>query len=60
KYSSSTAYIWGLITSVLGVLSLDQWAMLIGIICTIGTFLVNWYYKRKDYLLRIKGRNHKK
>ncbi|MFW0852434.1 phage holin family protein [Morganella morganii] len=60
KYSSSTAYIWGLITSVLGVLSLEQWAMLIGNICTVGTFLVNWYYKRKDYLLRIKGRHHKK
>ncbi|WP_420262811.1 HP1 family phage holin, partial [Morganella morganii] len=23
-----------------------QWAIVAGIICTVGTFLVNWYYKR--------------
>lgn len=38
KYSDPQ-HIPGLITSVLGVLSLDQWAVLIGIVCTIGTFL---------------------
>ena len=42
KYSSPTAYAWGLITSAFGVLSLDQWAIVAGIICTVGTFLVNW------------------
>lgn len=60
KYTSFYAYTWGLITSVLGVLSLDQWAVIVGIICTVGTFLVNWYYKRKDHLLRTKGKHHKK
>ncbi|CAM7427202.1 phage holin family protein [Morganella morganii subsp. morganii] len=55
KYSSPAAYAWGFITSALGVLSLDQWAVLIGIICTVGTFLVNWYYKRKEFQLRTGG-----
>ncbi|EOE6700406.1 phage holin family protein [Morganella morganii] len=49
KYSGPAAYTWGLITSVLGVLSLDQWAVLIGIVCTIGTFFINWYYRRKEF-----------
>ena len=31
-----------------GVLSLNDWAVIIGITCTIGTFGVNWYYKRKE------------
>ncbi|WP_430623541.1 HP1 family phage holin [Morganella morganii] len=28
-------------------LSLDQCAVLIGIVCTIGTFFINWYYRRR-------------
>lgn len=57
KYSGPTAYTWGLITSVLGVLSLDQWAVLIGIVCTIGTFFINWYYRRKEYQIKA-GEHH--
>ncbi|HCM62094.1 MAG TPA: holin, partial [Morganella sp. (in: Bacteria)] len=49
KYSSPFAYAWGLIAAIFGVMSLDQWAVFIGIICTIGTFAVNWYYKRKEF-----------
>lgn len=56
KYSGLAAYTWGLITSVLGVLSLDQWAVLIGIVCTIGTFFINWYYRRKEF--QIKAGDH--
>ncbi|MEM7986771.1 phage holin family protein, partial [Morganella morganii] len=50
-----TAYAWGLITSAFGVLS--QWAIVAGIICTVGTFLVNWYYKRKEFQLKA-GEHH--
>lgn len=57
KYSSPTAYAWGLITSAFGVLSLDQWAIVAGIICTVGTFLVNRYYKRKEFQLKA-GEHH--
>ncbi|EMH0680425.1 phage holin family protein [Klebsiella aerogenes] len=52
KYTTHSAYSWGAFTAMLGALSLDEWAVLVGIICTIGTFVVNWYYKRKDYELR--------
>ncbi len=27
-------------------------AIIIGIVCTIGTFAVNWYYKRQEFLLK--------
>ncbi|MEM0651860.1 phage holin family protein [Klebsiella huaxiensis] len=52
KYSSGTAYGWGAFTAMLGAMSLDEWAVIIGIICTLGTFVINWYYKRKDFELR--------
>ncbi|EKN4745171.1 phage holin family protein [Yersinia enterocolitica] len=39
-------------TTMLGALSLNEWALVIGIACTVGTFGVNWYYKRKEYQLR--------
>lgn len=38
-----------------GVLSLNDWAIIIGIVCTIGTFGVNWYYKRKEREDRLNG-----
>ncbi|WP_140187787.1 phage holin family protein [Providencia stuartii] len=52
KYSSPFSYALGVITTAAGALSLDQWAVLIGIVCTVATFLVNWYYKRKEFKLR--------
>ncbi|WP_272582520.1 HP1 family phage holin, partial [Providencia sp. PROV257] len=39
KYSSPFSYALGVITTAAGALSLDQWAVLIGIICTVATFL---------------------
>jgi len=35
----------------LGGLSLEDIAFLVGSGVGIGTFLVNWYYRRKSYLL---------
>ncbi|EPB0514010.1 HP1 family phage holin [Citrobacter youngae] len=32
------------------MLSLNEWAVLTGIFCTIGTFFVNWYYEHKKFL----------
>ncbi|ENR0028975.1 phage holin family protein [Yersinia enterocolitica] len=52
KYSSGSSYWFGGITTMLGALSLNEWALVIGIACTVGTFWVNWYYKRKEYQLR--------
>ena len=40
----------GVITVAMAMLSLNEWAVLTGIFCTIGTFFVNWYYEHKKYL----------
>ncbi|ENN8378260.1 phage holin family protein [Providencia alcalifaciens] len=52
KYSSPFSYALGVITTAAGALSLDQWAVIVGILCTVATFFVNWYYKRKEFKLR--------
>ena len=49
--SSSIAVGAGSATAMFGALSLNDWAIIIGIVCTIGTFVVNWYYKQKEYKL---------
>ncbi|EKN6263297.1 holin, partial [Yersinia enterocolitica] len=38
KYSSGSSYWFGGITTMLGALSLNEWALVIGIACTVGTF----------------------
>ncbi len=38
-----------------GILSLNDWAVIIGILCTVGTFGINWYYKRKEREDRLNG-----
>ncbi|EHC85118.1 Phage protein [Salmonella enterica subsp. enterica serovar Senftenberg str. A4-543] len=38
-----------------GILSLNDWAVIVGILCTVGTFGVNWYYKRKEREDRLNG-----
>ncbi len=55
KYSSGSSYWLGGITAAFGALSLNEWAIIIGIVCTIGTFGVNWHYKRKEFQLREKS-----
>ncbi|MDX7989250.1 holin [Xenorhabdus sp. 12] len=49
KYTSPSAYGWGAFTAMLGALSLNDWAIIVGIICTAGTFAVNWYYKHREF-----------
>lgn len=44
----------GVFTALMGLISLNQWAVIVGILCTIITCLVNWYYERKKYLLAEK------
>ena len=38
-----------------GILSLNDWAVIIGILCTVGTFGINLYYKRKEREDRLNG-----
>lgn len=55
KIREGLSYWAGGITAMGGVLSLNDWAMIIGIACTVGTFGVNWYYKRKEREDRLNG-----
>ena len=54
KYSSAISLWFGGLTTMMGALSLNEWAMVVGIVCTAGTFIVNWHYKRKEFQLRNK------
>lgn len=49
--TSAAAYGTGTGMILIGGLSLSDLAIVIGIVCTIGTFVVNWYYKRKEFQL---------
>ena len=50
KFWDWIKYRVGVITVAMAMLSLNEWAVLTGIFCTIGTFFVNWYYEHKKYL----------
>lgn len=41
------SYIGSGLATAVGVLSLQEWAALIGILIAVATFAVNWHYKRK-------------
>ena len=49
--TSAAAYGTGTGMILIGGLSLSDWAIVIGIVCTVGTFAINWYYKRKEFQL---------
>lgn len=50
--TSAAAYGTGTGMIVIGGLSLSEWAIVVGIFCTVGTFAVNWYYKRQEFKLK--------
>ncbi|MGL9724468.1 phage holin family protein [Sodalis sp. (in: enterobacteria)] len=54
KLTTGSAYSWGFVTCLLGALSLNQWALITGIACTLATFLLNWIYRHKEYRFRTK------
>lgn len=45
--SSYLAYWASWITTLLGGITLEKFAVMVGIATTLGTFVVNWYYARK-------------
>lgn len=49
KYTSPVSYFWGAICTLLGALSLNDVAIIVGIILSIATFIINWVYKRRDF-----------
>lgn len=48
RHSGVVSYATGTGLFGLGALSLNDIAMIVGILTGVGTFLVNWYYKRKE------------
>ncbi|BBS37369.1 hypothetical protein WP5S18E01_22160 [Enterobacter cloacae] len=59
KFWNWLKYRIGLITAMLAMFSLNEWAVIIGILCTVITCMVNWYYERKKYLLQAGGEGGK-
>lgn len=57
--TSGAAYGTGTASIMIGISSwgLNEWAVAIGILCTVGTFAINWYYKRQDFKLKQKRAN---
>ncbi|WP_091346977.1 phage holin family protein [Gilliamella bombicola] len=49
KYTSPISYFWGAICTLFGALSLNDIAIVVGIILSIATFIINWVYKRRDF-----------
>ena len=47
--SSIWAYLTSVSTALFGGLTLQDVALWVGIITTIGTFAVNWYYKDREH-----------
>ncbi|HGJ5877304.1 MAG TPA: phage holin family protein [Arsenophonus sp.] len=56
KYSTSTTCLTSVVWTILSYFTLEQWAGVVSIICTLGTFLTNWYYRKKEY--RLKERHY--
>lgn len=55
KHSTLWSYITGISTAVGAYLTLEKFALIVGIITTILTFGVNWYYRAREYRLREKA-----
>ena len=49
KHSSIWAYLAAVGTAIFGGLTLQDVALGVGIITTLGTFAVNWYYKEREH-----------
>lgn len=58
KQSSVWAYMVSVFTTLFGGLTLDKFAVLVGIGATVGTFAVNWYYRAQENA-RAKERHEK-
>jgi hypothetical protein len=47
KLTSWFAHAAGWVTAVFGSITLEKFAVIVGIATSLGTFAVNWYYARK-------------
>lgn len=47
KHTGYIAHATGWITAFFGGITLEKFAMIVGIATSLGTFAVNWYYAKK-------------
>lgn len=48
KHSSVWAYLTSMGIALFGGVTLQDAVLLVGVLTTLGTFLVNWYYKARE------------
>lgn len=53
--TSLSTWLFGVVSMVFDSLTLNEWAVVIGMSATIFSFLINWYYKHQE--VKIKN-NH--
>ena len=53
KHRSASSYVTGAVTALFGALTLQDTAVIIGIVCTVATFGINWWYKHKEYRAKV-------
>ncbi|EKN4696016.1 hypothetical protein ABF228_002639 [Yersinia ruckeri] len=51
RISSAIAYLVAAVLACIGALTPQDIALLIGAAVAVGTFFINWYYRRKSYRL---------
>ena len=51
RVTTAASYTAGATSTLFGMVSLSEVAIIIGIVLSIGTFLINWLYKHKTYEL---------
>ena len=54
KYTSPASYSYAGLLSAFGAITLNEWAVIVGILTGVGTFIVNWYYKHKESKAKIE------
>lgn len=57
RQSSLVAYWASGLTTLFGGITLQEVAIVVGILTAIGTFVINWYYKAKEDSRAEKRRN---
>lgn len=55
KFTTACAYSSSLSTAVFGAITLNDWALIFGIVFSIATFGLNWYYRHKEYRFRTRA-----
>ena len=50
--TSLTTYLFGWLSMFFGSLTLNDWAVVIGMFATIFGFIITWYYKHQEFKLK--------